>query len=486
MAYTLEHDPIDAGHLIAVTGELDLAATPELSTVLLMSARSPGPLVVLDLAGVEFIDSTALGTLLKGGQEVEEAGKVMRVVCAERPALGLQRERGQPVADRRGDRGAVGLQPVVAVHPRDGTPGGVRRHPERVALALDDEHGDRDGVQLGEPRPLRPPRRVDGEREAQHAGRAGLPRRAARHPRARGPPAAQHRDGAAYHVDDRDPRRVELVRGRRRLAARHAVGLLDERDTDPRLVRDPARGDEVRRGHPAAGAVPEHQQRPRAGYRVLVHPGRPVRRVDVAAHSVVTARSTSTFDARRAGGIAASTPAIAARIVTAINVTTGNVSTKPSSASGRETMTAKTTPSTSPSTAPISAVITDSARTMRRTWRRLMPTARSRPSSRVRSWTASASVLTIPSSATMTDRASRPNTSPSSWLTWSADSSLNWVSVCALAIGKSASARLAFASSVFASPRPLTRMKLSSGWFQSLLIDAFVTTILPSRSSLLS
>ena len=89
MAYTLEHDPVDAGHLITVTGELDLAATPELSTVLVMAARSPGPLVVLDLGAVEFIDSTALGTLLKGGQEVEESGKVMLVVCADGPVRRL-------------------------------------------------------------------------------------------------------------------------------------------------------------------------------------------------------------------------------------------------------------------------------------------------------------------------------------------------------------------------------------------------------------
>jgi anti-anti-sigma factor len=89
MAYTLEHDPIETGHLIAVTGELDLAATPELSTVLLMAARSPGSLVVLDLAGVEFIDSSALGTLLKAGGEVEAAGKRLRVVCAAGPVRRL-------------------------------------------------------------------------------------------------------------------------------------------------------------------------------------------------------------------------------------------------------------------------------------------------------------------------------------------------------------------------------------------------------------
>ena len=48
-----------------------------------------GSLVVLDLGGVEFIDSTALGTLLKAGDEVESAGKRMRVVCAEGPVRRL-------------------------------------------------------------------------------------------------------------------------------------------------------------------------------------------------------------------------------------------------------------------------------------------------------------------------------------------------------------------------------------------------------------
>jgi anti-sigma B factor antagonist len=90
MAYTLEHDPIqDTGHLIAITGELDLAATPELSTVMLMATRAPGPLVVLDLAGVEFIDSSALGTLLKVSGEIESAGKRLRVVCGGGPVRRL-------------------------------------------------------------------------------------------------------------------------------------------------------------------------------------------------------------------------------------------------------------------------------------------------------------------------------------------------------------------------------------------------------------
>ncbi len=89
MTYTLEHDPIEGGHLIAITGELDIAATPELSTVLLIAAGAPGSLVVLDLAGVEFIDSTALSTLFKASEEIESAGKRLRVVCAGGPVRQL-------------------------------------------------------------------------------------------------------------------------------------------------------------------------------------------------------------------------------------------------------------------------------------------------------------------------------------------------------------------------------------------------------------
>jgi anti-sigma B factor antagonist len=89
MSYTLEHDPVDAGHLIAITGELDLAATPELSTILLMAARSPGDIVVLDLAQVAFIDSSALGTLLKAGGEIESRGKRLRIVCGDGPVRKL-------------------------------------------------------------------------------------------------------------------------------------------------------------------------------------------------------------------------------------------------------------------------------------------------------------------------------------------------------------------------------------------------------------
>ena len=67
---------------------------------------------------------------------------------------------------------------------------------------------------------------------------------------------------------------------------------------------------------------------------------------------------------------------------------------------------ARKMPSGRPRPAPISAVITLSWRIMRRTWRRVMPTARSIPSSRVRSKTERTSVLTMPKRLTITESAS--------------------------------------------------------------------------------
>ena len=59
-----------------------------------------------------------------------------------------------------------------------------------------------------------------------------------------------------------------------------------------------------------------------------------------------------------------------------------------------------------PCTVPRAAVITDSQRTLDRTCDRVIPTARTRPSSRRRSNTLSTSVMTMPTAAMITDSAS--------------------------------------------------------------------------------
>jgi hypothetical protein len=55
------------------------------------------------------------------------------------------------------------------------------RHPERVALALDDERRDGHGLELRQAALLRTAGRMKREREAQHGRRLRLGRRAAGH-----------------------------------------------------------------------------------------------------------------------------------------------------------------------------------------------------------------------------------------------------------------------------------------------------------------
>jgi anti-anti-sigma factor len=89
MHYTIDHDPIDGGHLIICSGELDVAATPRLSTVLAMAGTGTGQRVVLDLVAVDFIDSTALGTILRAAGDLEQAGHHLAVVAPEGPVRKL-------------------------------------------------------------------------------------------------------------------------------------------------------------------------------------------------------------------------------------------------------------------------------------------------------------------------------------------------------------------------------------------------------------
>ena len=89
MDYQIDHDPIERGHLIVASGELDIQATPRLSTVLAFASASPGGRLVLDLSEVAFIDSTALGTILKAAAQLDESGTSLEVVAPEGPVRRL-------------------------------------------------------------------------------------------------------------------------------------------------------------------------------------------------------------------------------------------------------------------------------------------------------------------------------------------------------------------------------------------------------------
>jgi anti-sigma B factor antagonist len=70
-------------HLVAVDGELDLTAAPDLRDAIDAAIEAGAVTVVVDLNAVTFIDSTAIGVLLAARERMCRAGGSLEVVCEE-------------------------------------------------------------------------------------------------------------------------------------------------------------------------------------------------------------------------------------------------------------------------------------------------------------------------------------------------------------------------------------------------------------------
>jgi len=73
----------DAVTIVAVTGELDMASAPRLRQELVSLAAMGRRAVVIDLAGVDFLDSTGLGVVLGALKRVRAAGGDLALARAE-------------------------------------------------------------------------------------------------------------------------------------------------------------------------------------------------------------------------------------------------------------------------------------------------------------------------------------------------------------------------------------------------------------------
>jgi anti-anti-sigma factor len=89
MDFVIEHDPLEHAHLVTASGELDVAAAPQLSAILTMGAASSQNVVVLDMGGATFIDSTALGVVIRSADQLQNAGKRLFVVAPDGPVSRL-------------------------------------------------------------------------------------------------------------------------------------------------------------------------------------------------------------------------------------------------------------------------------------------------------------------------------------------------------------------------------------------------------------
>lgn len=69
--------------VIALTGEVDLYTCPEFKQELLRVIADGATLVVVDLTGTTFVDSTALGVFIRGVERLRAEGGRLVVVCVD-------------------------------------------------------------------------------------------------------------------------------------------------------------------------------------------------------------------------------------------------------------------------------------------------------------------------------------------------------------------------------------------------------------------
>ncbi len=76
-------------HVLHVSGELDMATAPTLRQQVVALVGHGAIDLVIDLDGVEFLDSTGLGVLVGSVKRIRTAGGQLRVVCSRRHLLNL-------------------------------------------------------------------------------------------------------------------------------------------------------------------------------------------------------------------------------------------------------------------------------------------------------------------------------------------------------------------------------------------------------------
>jgi anti-sigma B factor antagonist len=85
-------------HILALNGELDVASAPLLDATLADICAAGATDVVLDMAGVEFIDSSGLSAIIRGKSLCEQHNCGYSLTPAQRPAQGVFETAG--VIDR--------------------------------------------------------------------------------------------------------------------------------------------------------------------------------------------------------------------------------------------------------------------------------------------------------------------------------------------------------------------------------------------------
>jgi anti-sigma B factor antagonist len=83
LTFEIKEQVIGGVPVVAVVGEIDVATAPTLAEHLGVHEAKGSGVVVVDLLGVSFLDSTALGVLVGSFKRLGEAGGTLKLVIAE-------------------------------------------------------------------------------------------------------------------------------------------------------------------------------------------------------------------------------------------------------------------------------------------------------------------------------------------------------------------------------------------------------------------
>jgi anti-sigma B factor antagonist len=75
--------PTDTVAVVELQGEVDIYSAPQFKEALLQGIDEGAQRVIVDLAKVTFIDSTALGVLVSGAKRVRPQNGTLDIVCAD-------------------------------------------------------------------------------------------------------------------------------------------------------------------------------------------------------------------------------------------------------------------------------------------------------------------------------------------------------------------------------------------------------------------
>lgn len=83
LTFEIAEERVDGASVVMVTGEIDVATAPDLKECLVAQEADGVSDIVVDLTGVPFIDSTALGVLVGAYRRQIDAGGTFKLVVTE-------------------------------------------------------------------------------------------------------------------------------------------------------------------------------------------------------------------------------------------------------------------------------------------------------------------------------------------------------------------------------------------------------------------